>query len=204
MGAIGKTNKLLSSVIDRMDKQETRMCQQKIDASSSLSSSASSTPVSSRRKEVPLQVRVSVIVTNYKYCLREATQFSYCVLFSHKLWAASVMVILYGILINCCSMKHAESIPCLWMKILITSMDGQLEMGEFDIYLQFPIIMNVFRCQSTHCPRLSLQYSHSHNTLQATCFIFLRAGVEAVPLYIEAHRKVINSVCMNADLYTYP
>ena len=82
MGAIGKTNKLLSSVIDRMDKQETRMCQleQKIDASSSLSSSASSTPVSLRRKEVPLQVRVSVIVTNYKYCLREATQFSYCVL----------------------------------------------------------------------------------------------------------------------------
>ena len=75
MGAIGKTNKLLSSVIDRMDKQKTRMCQleQKIDASSSLSSSASSTPVSSRRKEVPLQVRVSVIVTNYKYYLREAT-----------------------------------------------------------------------------------------------------------------------------------
>ena len=206
MGAIGKTNKLLSSVIDRMDKQETRMCQleQKIDASSSLSSSASSTPVSSRRKEVPLQVRVSVIVTNYSTALGK--QHSLVIVY-FKLWAASVMVILYGILINCCSVKHAESIPCLWMKILITSMDGQLEMGEFDIYFQFPInliLMNIFRCQSTHCPRLSLQYSHSHNTLQATCFIFLRAGVEAVPLYIEAHRKVINSVCMNADLYTYP
>ena len=50
----------ISSVIDHMDKQETRMCQleQKIDASSSLSSSASSTPASLRRKEVPLQVRV--------------------------------------------------------------------------------------------------------------------------------------------------
>ena len=152
------------------------MCQleQKIDASSSLSSSASSTHVSSRRKEVPLQVRVSAIVTNYKYYLREATQFSYCALCSHKLWAASVMVILYGILINCCSVKHAESIPCLWMKILITSMDGQREIGEFepliyrwhiDIYLQFPvniIIVNVFRSQSMHCPHLCLQHRHSH------------------------------------------
>ena len=59
--ALGETNKLLTSVVKRMEKQEERMehIENKLD--SSISSSSSSTPVRNRQKDVPLQVRVSVV-----------------------------------------------------------------------------------------------------------------------------------------------
>ena len=57
VSALGKTNKLLTNVIERMDKQEKRMenIEEEVDCRSS------STPTRNRHKEVPLQVRVSVL-----------------------------------------------------------------------------------------------------------------------------------------------
>lgn len=69
--ALGETNKLLNNVVERMDKQEQKLqehmdkqeqkmrdIENKMDSSGC--SSSSGTPVRSRRKEVPLQVRVSL------------------------------------------------------------------------------------------------------------------------------------------------
>lgn len=57
MTILGKTNKLLADVIERMDKQENKICQlqEKIESNCS---GTSSTPARNRQKEVPLQVRV--------------------------------------------------------------------------------------------------------------------------------------------------
>lgn len=60
-GALGETNKLLSAVLERMDKQDKKMERIEKKLNTSVSSSSSSTPVRNRQKEVPLQVRVSIL-----------------------------------------------------------------------------------------------------------------------------------------------
>lgn len=58
--AIGETNKLLNAVLERMDKQEKKIEHIEKKLNTSISSSSSSTPIRNRRKEVPIQVRVSL------------------------------------------------------------------------------------------------------------------------------------------------
>jgi hypothetical protein len=64
-GVLSETNKLLSAVIKRMDRQEKKMELIENKLNSSVSSS-SSTPVRNRQKEVPLQVRVSFYIKDLK------------------------------------------------------------------------------------------------------------------------------------------
>ena len=69
--SLTETNKLLHKMNSRMEKYEERMrrIEDKIDSQSSCPSSSGSTPARKRSKEVPLEVRVSLLLhtsTNIK------------------------------------------------------------------------------------------------------------------------------------------